>query len=211
MQGADFDAKGEVRLATNNKERELMDDMANLFSIIKTLEHLEAAYVRDSCTPAQYTTHCEKLLGQYGTASKLLGPDFTLRQFMLDYRLDCPAAAHRIEVGVPITIEHKSDKGGASISHVAEATQAYITAMDGLQLERTAADQLQPLLCDLVAALEKLTILPREFDGLRKTQTWLEVVNKMKASEELSEEQARQLTFDLENSYNNFLRYLQSS
>ena len=83
---------GEVRLATNNKERERIDDMANLFSIIKTIEHLEAAYSRDSCSPARYTTHCEKLLGQFNTAMKVLGADVSLDQFVREYRVSASRA-----------------------------------------------------------------------------------------------------------------------
>lgn len=38
----------------------------------------------------------------------------------------------------------------------------------------------------------------------------LVTLNGMRASEELSEEQARQLTFDLDNAYGEFHRFLQS-
>jgi ESCRT-I complex subunit VPS28 len=40
----------EVRLFTNNKNREKYDNMADLFSIIVLMEHLEKAFIRDSIT-----------------------------------------------------------------------------------------------------------------------------------------------------------------
>ena len=78
---------------------------------------------------------------------------------------------------------------------------------NSLHLGRTAVDQLQPLLVDLASSLENLA-LPAEFTGLAQLHQWVATLNSKKASEELSEDQARQLTFELENSYNMFLRSL---
>jgi ESCRT-I complex subunit VPS28 len=38
----------EIRLTTNNRERAQMDNMADLYSIIVVLEHLELAYIRSA-------------------------------------------------------------------------------------------------------------------------------------------------------------------
>lgn len=44
----------EIRLTTNNRERAQMDNMADLYSIIVVLEHLELAYIRSSITHTEY-------------------------------------------------------------------------------------------------------------------------------------------------------------
>lgn len=44
----------EVKLYKNNTERELYDNMADLFAIIQTVEYLEKAYIKDSITPQEY-------------------------------------------------------------------------------------------------------------------------------------------------------------
>ena len=44
----------EVRLYTNNTEREKYNLLATLFGIIVSLEYLERAYVRDSITAAEW-------------------------------------------------------------------------------------------------------------------------------------------------------------
>ncbi|KAF5349495.1 hypothetical protein D9756_008847 [Leucocoprinus leucothites] len=46
----------EVRLYTNNTEREKYNLLATLFGIIVSLEYLKRAYVRDSITAAEYAT-----------------------------------------------------------------------------------------------------------------------------------------------------------
>ena len=44
----------EVRLYTNNAEREKYNLLATLFGIVVALDYLERAYVRDSITAVEY-------------------------------------------------------------------------------------------------------------------------------------------------------------
>lgn len=73
-----------------------------------------------------------------------------------------PAAAHRLAIGVPATVEHAtasgSGNGGSAqerVKSVAETTQGFITFMDALKLKMRAKDELHPLLSDLMAAYSK--------------------------------------------------------
>ena len=45
----------EVQLFSNSRERRQYDDLADLFSIIKTTEHLEKAYSMDAVSNEEYT------------------------------------------------------------------------------------------------------------------------------------------------------------
>jgi len=47
----------EVRLFATNADRERIDELATLFSIITSLDYLERAYVRDSITQSQSVHH----------------------------------------------------------------------------------------------------------------------------------------------------------
>jgi ESCRT-I complex subunit VPS28 len=91
------------------------------------------------------------------------------------------------------------------------ATQAYITCMDALKLDMTAADQLFPLLEELLAALNGVAELGPAFEGKARAREWLERVNGMRAHEELAPNEARQLAFDLESTYNLFHKRLAES
>lgn len=55
----------EVKLATTNAERDLHDSLAEIYSIIITLEAIEKAYLKDSIPEADYTDTCHRLLKQY--------------------------------------------------------------------------------------------------------------------------------------------------
>jgi hypothetical protein len=76
---------------------------------------------------------------------------------------------------------------------VAETVQHFITAMDSLKLNMVAADQLQPLLSDLCESLHKVRALPPDWEHRQKLHSWLQVMTKMKASDELQAEQSRQV------------------
>ena len=131
--------------------------------------------------------------------------------YFRDYQVDCPRAFDRlIHDGVPATIMHGSNISMESKSDgkiVAETVQAFITAMDCLRLSQRATDEIQPLISELTSSLNK-SGLPSDFDGLIKMKMWLQKLNNMRASEEIGEEDARQLSFDLENSYNSFHDFL---
>jgi hypothetical protein len=55
----------EVKLSTTNAERDLYDSLAEIYSIIITLDALEKAYLKDSIAEADYTGTCSRLLKQY--------------------------------------------------------------------------------------------------------------------------------------------------
>lgn len=200
----------EVKLFRHAREREKYDNMADLFALVSTLQNLEKAYIRDCVTPQEYTAACSKLLVQFKIAFKLIqGEEFpSVETFVKKYRLDCPAALERIREDRPITI--RDDKGNTS-KCIADIVSLFITIMDKLRLGIKAMDELHPELRDLVDTMNRLSMIPENFDGKSKVKSWLESLNSMQASDELSEDQVRQFLFDLESSYSSFNNLLHSS
>ncbi|CAH0551012.1 unnamed protein product [Brassicogethes aeneus] len=200
----------EVKLYHNARERDKYDNLADLYAVINTLQQLEKAYIRDCVTPKEYTGACSKLLVQFKAAFRQVkGDEFlTVDAFVKKYRLDCPAALERIKEDRPITI--KDDKGNTS-KCIADIVSLFITIMDKLRLDIRAMDDLHPELRDLVDTMNRLSIIPSEFEGKQKVAEWLSTLNSMQASDELSESQIRQLLFDLESSYSSFNKLLHNS
>jgi ESCRT-I complex subunit VPS28 len=91
---------------------------------------------------------------------------------------------------------------GSNGTLILEATQDFITFLDGLKLGLLAKDQLHPLLSDVIQSVNKVT--DRDFDGRGKIVQWLIALNQMKATEELSEDQARELELDMNSAYQGF-------
>ncbi|KAK1291711.1 hypothetical protein QJS10_CPA05g00736 [Acorus calamus] len=208
----------EVKLWNDKREREMYDSLADLYAIIKATEKLERAYVRDVVSSSDYETECLKLLAQFKTLSASLRSTVpSIDRFAETYRLDCPAALNRLLVsGVPATLEHRPASasgggGGGAAAAVAECVQHYITAMDSLKLNMVAVDQVHPLLADLSGSLAKVAaagVVPEGLEGRAKVREWIARLAKMGAADELTEQQSRQLHFDLESSYNAFMAAL---
>ncbi|EJC99571.1 VPS28-domain-containing protein [Fomitiporia mediterranea MF3/22] len=90
---------------------------------------------------------------------------------------------------------------------VAETTQSFITFMDALRLRMRAKDQLHPILQGLMTNYARFKA-SKDWEGRSRMVSWLITLNGMKASEELTEEQTRQLLFDVDYAYAEFFRSL---
>ncbi|KAI6156740.1 vacuolar protein sorting-associated, partial [Pisolithus tinctorius] len=146
--------------------------LATLFGIVVVLDFLERAYVRDSIAAAEYSPACTRLLSQYMTMLKLVKDSIpSIEEFMTRYRLDTPAALHRIKVGVPATVEHSSEAGPETGKWIAETTQNFITFMDTLKLCLHAKDQLHPILQELVTGYTRFKG-SKEWEGRSRMVGW---------------------------------------
>eukprot|EP00020_Sapocribrum_chincoteaguense_P003816 CAMPEP_0170746694 /NCGR_PEP_ID=MMETSP0437-20130122/8939_1 /TAXON_ID=0 /ORGANISM="Sexangularia sp." /LENGTH=180 /DNA_ID=CAMNT_0011085449 /DNA_START=111 /DNA_END=654 /DNA_ORIENTATION=- len=180
--------------------------------------------MKDGVSGKQYAEIVGKLLRQFHAVRDVAGfrNDEDVHLFMKEHRLVCRAAQRRLledegaSVGVSAAQRRLLEEGAVgdhgkpdeSAKHVAEVTQFFITAMDAVKLDMRSVDALHPLLTDLVEALGRLTSMPVEWDGKRRLQGWLSRMHAMKASDELDEDEARQVLFDLESAYTAFTKSL---
>lgn len=199
----------EIDLFDSGREREMYDNLGDLYSIIMATECLERAYARNAVTRDEYTAECNRLISQFRVAERVaLGKSMSTETFMQVYQLDCPRAADRLlRIGVPEQMLSNADSHKTAIT-VAETAEHFITTMDALKLETTAVDELQPLLSDLMNALARLPDIPNEFEPNRIVQQWLQKLNLMRAVDEIEEAESRQLYMDLDSAYQEFKRYL---
>ncbi|XP_040552083.1 LOW QUALITY PROTEIN: vacuolar protein sorting-associated protein 28 homolog isoform X1 [Gallus gallus] len=197
----------EVKLYKNARERERYDNMAELFAVVKTLQALEKAYIKDCVSPNEYTAACSRLLVQFKAALKQVqGPELSsIDDFCRKFRLDCPLAMERIREDRPITM--RDDKGNLNRC-IADIVSLFITIMDKLRLEIRAMDEIQPDLRELLETMNRMSALPSDFEGRQHVLHWLQTLSSMSASDELDDSQVRQMLFDLESAYNAFNRCL---
>lgn len=116
--------------------------------------------------------------------------------------------------GIPMMVknleEHQIDNTQYVVMTVQETVQHFITSMDSVKLEQRAVDELQPLLSDLMDSLLRLPETANDFEPNRKIEKWLSKLNAMRAVEEIDEDDARQLSHDLDSAYADFTRYLRT-
>jgi ESCRT-I complex subunit VPS28 len=110
-----------------------------------------------------------------------------------------PSTAVTASSGPAAALTGGTSAGGALIL---EATQDFITFLDALSLGLLAKDQLHPLLTDVIQSVNKVT--DRDFENRGKIVQWLITLNQMKASEELSEDQKREIELDIKSAYQGF-------
>ncbi|GAB4818989.1 hypothetical protein N2152v2_006035 [Parachlorella kessleri] len=211
--GADID--GLIKQYTSSKkEREILENYADLFTILKATEKLERAWTRDAISAKDYEPACEKLIAQFKTLYDTIResvPD--VEQFMITYNMQCPMAATRLlKSGMAATKQHdfatQRPQDGSAAVPIAETVQHFITTMDSLKLNMVAVDEIYPLLSDLVQALGRVPGLPPTMVGKQKAKEWMTKLHGMAASYQLNEEEVRQLLFDLESAYNEFISSL---
>lgn len=199
-------ATATIPLYETSRERAELDEQANMYAILLATEHLERAYARDAIEPKEYTQQCKKLISQFKLAERVLQSD--TETFMTLYNVDCPRAAERLlKMGVPEPLKGDAEEASHAVT-VAETVQHFITAMDAVKLDQRAVDELHPLLSDLMDVLVRLPETPNDFEPNRKVQKWLQKLNGMRAVEEISDDDSRQLYHDLDSAYAEFTRYL---
>lgn len=200
----------EIKLFNMPHERERYDNMADCFSLINTIQCLEKAYIKDAVTSREYTAACSKLLTQFKAAFKQIDKEFkTVEDFLRKYRFEPENryrnALDRIKEDRPITI--KDDKGNTHAC-IAEIVATFITTSDRLKLGQKSMDELLPDLKELHETLGRLTILPPSFEGSSKVKSWIDKMSTMKADDTLSDNEVRQMTYDIDTSYNEFNKLL---
>lgn len=82
------------------------------------------------------------------------------------------------------------------------ATEYFITLLDAIKIGMVEKDTLHPLLVDIIQAVNHVT--DREFEDKGKIVQWLITLNQMRAAGRLSEEQAREFQFDMQQAYYGF-------
>ncbi|VDN00927.1 unnamed protein product [Thelazia callipaeda] len=199
----DPDLLQEIRLYENSVERERVDNMSELYAVLNALECLEKVFSRDCIAPKEYTAECSKLLVQYKVALRLVQCD--IDEFVKKYRIECPAALMRIREDRPITV--KDDKGN-TLKCIAEIVEMFITFLDQLKLNVRAVDELFPTLNELNVSICSMISLPDNFESKLKVKHWHDKLKSMGASEEITDDDARQMIFDIETAYNSFTRFL---
>ncbi|QDS70821.1 hypothetical protein FKW77_004901 [Venturia effusa] len=201
----------EVKLASNNAERELYDSLAEVYSIIITLDALEKAYLKDSISESEYTDTCNRLLKQYKSnlQDEAVSHEFgDLETFMRVWEIECPRARERLRVGLPATVEQGTSRQSAAQGSeaatglVIEATESFITLFDAIKIGYVEKDMLHPLLVDVIQNANKVT--DQEFDSKGEIVKWLIKLNQMRASDKLNDEEARDFDFDMKQAYKGF-------
>lgn len=202
-----------------------VDNIAEIYSLVISIDHVERAYIRDTLGTSDYNEIMARLLSQYNkyVQDPVTGDAFNdLDSFVSRYRIEASTGIQRIKVGIPATSEaidlpvperprssskkFSNPNGGQSRKAVAQAAGHFITFCDGIQLGYCGKNDLHPLLAELAASLNCVT--KENFAGRHKIVEWLIRINKLNLGEKLSEDEAQECLADVQAGYHSFLALL---
>ena len=87
---------------------------------------------------------------------------------------------------------------------VFDITTKFIAPIDILALEIKSVDELLPALRDVQQALQAYPNMPADYQGLPTVTNWVNKMSAMKASDEITDEEVRQIKFELDGAMQKF-------
>ena len=144
----------------------------NVYSIIKTVEYLEWAYMCGKIKGPEYDLEFKKLLHMFNMSRDAM-QGFNLEQFIKKYALEhCQTAKMRIASGQGA---YKGEDAAAGIAvRVMDITSKFIGALDQLELEIYDIDQVQPAIIDIKHALMSFPNISPTRDCVVRIEKWVE-------------------------------------
>ncbi len=145
----------------------------------------------------QYDAEFRELLHQFEMCSQSIAGFVGLERFMAQFSLEhCQSAKMRIAAGKSNYKGEETDKNLAQ--RVFDITTKFIQPIDVLTLGITSVDEIAPPVRDVHQALLNYPQLPAGYQGLALVEKWVAALNSKSATDELSEDEVRQLKYDLE-------------
>ena len=183
---------GELELTIEEEEK--IQNPANIYSLIRTLQFIEWAYNFSHIDRESYTKETNIILEQYKNATNAF-PDYEgLDSFVKHYKLeDCTYAINRIKEG------NIKGTGSSQVIAIQKMTQYFNDLNLMLDVDPlSVADivQLYLELCNTFEDLKNLINLQNE-DINKIKQCYLNLKNNRKAADILNEEEKKQMKIDL--------------
>ena len=183
---------GELELTIEEEEK--IQNPANIYSLIRTLQFIEWAYNFSHIDRESYTKETNIILEQYENAKNAYPEYEGLDNFVKHYKLeDCTYAINRIKEG------RVKDRASASVIAIQKMTQYFNDLnlmLDSDTLSVADIVQLYLELCNTFDDLKNLINLQNE-DISKIRQCYLNLKNNRKAADILTDEEKKQMKIDL--------------
>ena len=197
---------GELELTIEEEEK--IQNPANIYSLIRTLQFIEWAYNFSHIDRESYTKETNIILEQYKNATNAFPEYEGLDNFVKHYKLeDCTYAINRIKEG------NIKDRASSQVIAIQKMTQYFNDLnlmLDSDALSVADIVQLYLELCNTFDDLKNLVDLRNE-DIQKIKQCYLTLKNNRKAADILNEEEKKQMKIDLGVANSTITKLLSSS
>ena len=183
---------GDLELTTQEEEK--IQNPANIYSLIRTLQFIEWAYNFSHIDRESYTKETNIILEQYENAKNAYPEYEGLDNFVKHYKLeDCSFAINRIKEG------RVKDRASASVIAIQKMTQYFNDLNLILETESLSVADIVQMYLELVNSLEDLkNLINLQNEDISKIkQCYLNLKNNRKAADILTDEEKKQMKIDL--------------
>ena len=184
--------EGELELTIEEEEK--IQNPANIYSLIRTLQFIEWAYNFSHIDRESYTKETNIILEQYENAKNAYPEYEGLDNFVKHYKLeDCTYAINRIKEG---RIKVGATPSVIAIKNMTQYFNDLNLILDTETLSVADIVQMYLELCNSLEDLKNLINLQNE-DISKIRQCYLNLKNNRKASDILTDEEKKQMKIDL--------------
>ena len=183
---------GELELTIEEEEK--IQNPANIYSLIRTLQFIEWAYNFSHIDRESYTKETNIILEQYENAKNAYPEYEGLDNFVKHYKLeDCTYAINRIKEG------RVKDRASASVIAIQKMTQYFNDLNLILDTETLSVSDIVQMYLELCNSLEDLkNLINLQDEDINKIkQCYLNLKNNRKAADILTDEEKKQMKIDL--------------
>ena len=197
---------GELELTIEEEEK--IQNPANIYSLIRTLQFIEWAYNFSHIDRESYTKETNIILEQYKNATNAFTEYEGLDNFVKHYKLeDCTYAINRIKEG---NIKERASSQVIAIQKMTQYFNDLNLMLDSDTLSVADIVQLYLELCNTFDDLKNLINLQHE-DIHKIKQCYLNLKNNRKAADILNDEEKKQMKIDLGVANSTITKLLSSS
>ncbi len=197
---------GELELTIEEEEK--IQNPANIYSLIRTLQFIEWAYNFSHIDRESYTKETNIILEQYENAKNAYPEYEGLDNFVKHYKLeDCTYAINRIKEG---NIKERASTQVIAIQKMTQYFNDLNLMLDSDSLSVADIVQLYLELCNTFDDLKNLINLQHE-DIHKIKQCYLNLKNNRKAADILNDEEKKQMKIDLGVANSTITKLLSSS
>ena len=183
---------GELELTIEEEEK--IQNPANIYSLIRTLQFIEWAYNFSHINRESYTKETNIILEQYENAKNAYPEYEGLDSFVKHYKLeDCTYAINRIKEG------RVKDRASNSVIAIQKMTQYFNDLNLILDTETLSVSDIVQMYLELCNSLEDLkNLINLQNEDISKIrQCYLNLKNNRKAADILTDEEKKQMKIDL--------------
>ena len=183
---------GELELTIEEEEK--IQNPANIYSLIRTLQFIEWAYNFSHIDRESYTKETNIILEQYENAKNAYPEYEGLDSFVKHYKLeDCTYAINRIKEG------RVKDRASSSVIAIQKMTQYFNDLNLILDTETLSVSDIVQMYLELCNSLEDLkNLINLQNEDISKIrQCYLNLKNNRKAADILTDEEKKQMKIDL--------------